>query len=487
MDFPSLPFIRLPFPRLPFPRRVAPVLAVGLLLAGTSSLAADDLTRSIDRAGNAINRQLGDFFGVTPERPAKRRPATKSTATAKPVDGKVPLPPSRPGDADQQAALAPEPEGTKAPIPEAKPDVVKSDIGAPDVAKPETAKPDMKAASDPGEAKPDKPAPSGETAKAAADPGEAKPDAPAPAAERAAASDPGEAKPDMPAPSGERAAAAAAPPPAPEPPAAASAPLPPPAPERLAALPPPAAGPAAEAPKAPRPAPIATICPELSNEDLGVFTSTEVKTTEPACTLDRGVVLSAVRMKDGRLVQLQPAAELRCEMAASVARWLREKVEPAVATLGSPLDKVLVAGSLQCRSRNHVAGAKISEHGRGNALDTRGYELKDGRRFVIGPPTKGANEHAMPVAFQDQLKASACADFTTILGPGSDGYHEQHLHVDRAERRSGAVLCQWATARVEAVPPRPPVKPAEAKAGEPPVSDEPPEEGATPDSAGKSQ
>lgn len=424
------------FPSLPFPRRVAPILAVGLLLGGASPLAADDLTRSIDRAGNAINRQLGDFFGVTPERPAQRRPATKSTATAKPVDGKVPLPPSRPGEADQQAALTAQPEEAPAPKPEAKPAV----------AAPAMPKPEMKAASDPGEA-----------------------------------------KPDTPAPSGERAVAVAPPPPAaPEPPAAASTPLPPPAPERLAAMPPPAAGPAAEPTETARATPLPTICPELSNEDIGVFTPTEVKTTEPACTLDRGVVLSAVRMKDGRLVQLQPAAELRCEMAASVARWLREKVEPAVATLGSPLDKVLVAGSLQCRSRNHVAGAKISEHGRGNALDTHGYLLKDGRRFVIGPPS-GSGEHAMPVEFQDKLKASACADFTTILGPGSDGYHEQHLHVDRAERRSGAVLCQWATARVEAVPPKPPVKPAEAKAAEPAASDEPPEAGATPDSAGKSQ
>jgi hypothetical protein len=424
------------FPSLPFPRRVAPILAVGLLLGGASPLAADDLTRSIDRAGNAINRQLGDFFGVTPERPAKRRPATKSTATAKPVDGKVPLPPSRPGEADQQAALTAQPEEAPAPKPEA----------TPAIAEPDMPKPDIKAASDPGEA-----------------------------------------KPDTPAPSGERAVAVAPPPPAaPEPPTAANTPLPPPAPERLAALPPPAAGPAAEPAETARAKPVPTICPELSNEDIGVFTPTEVKTTEPACTLDRGVVLSAVRMKDGRLVQLQPAAELRCEMAASVARWLREKVEPAVATLGSPLDKVLVAGSLQCRSRNHVAGAKISEHGRGNALDTHGYLLKDGRRFVIGPPS-GSGEHAMPLAFQDQLKASACADFTTILGPGSDGYHEQHLHVDRAERRSGAVLCQWATARVEAVPPKPPVKPAEAKAAEPAASDEPPEAGATPDSAGKSQ
>jgi hypothetical protein len=172
-------------------------------------------------------------------------------------------------------------------------------------------------------------------------------------------------------------------------------------------------------------------------------------------------------MKDGRLVALSPAATLRCEMAASVAVWLREKVEPVVATLGAPLDKVEVAASQQCRPRNRVAGAKISEHGRGNAIDIGGFVLKDGRSFVIGQPSRGAL--AMPLDFQDRLKLSACADFTTILGPGSDGYHEQHLHLDRAERRSGAVLCQWATARIETVVPKPPAKPAESEAKTPPA------------------
>jgi hypothetical protein len=30
-----------------------------------------------------------------------------------------------------------------------------------------------------------------------------------------------------------------------------------------------------------------------------------------------------------------------------------------------------------------------------------------------------------------------------VLGPGSDGYHEDHVHVDLAERRGGYRMCQW--------------------------------------------
>jgi hypothetical protein len=30
-----------------------------------------------------------------------------------------------------------------------------------------------------------------------------------------------------------------------------------------------------------------------------------------------------------------------------------------------------------------------------------------------------------------------------VLGPGSDGYHEDHIHMDRAERRSSTGLCRW--------------------------------------------
>ena len=38
-------------------------------------------------------------------------------------------------------------------------------------------------------------------------------------------------------------------------------------------------------------------------------------------------------------------------------------------------------------------------------------------------------------AWREGIRADACARFSTVLGPGSDGHHEEHIHVDLAERR----------------------------------------------------
>jgi len=39
---------------------------------------------------------------------------------------------------------------------------------------------------------------------------------------------------------------------------------------------------------------------------------------------------------------------------------------------------------------------------------------------------------------------SVCARFVTVLGPGSDWYHEEHIHLDLMERRNSSYrICQW--------------------------------------------
>lgn len=419
----------------PFSRIGACLLIVVACGASPAWAAGQDLRSSIDSAGSSMSRQIGEWLGGKPQ-PKPRAKATAKTATRggrTTVPTAAPLPPPRPDVAEakeatrsvEQAAIDPVP--LKPANPASKP--VARTPAPVSVAKPAAASQDK------GNAPPDKQI-------AAAVP---LPPARPEVARDAAVDEPKVQEPvaEMPASSPTPKAAAAA---ASAPQTQAQAPLPPARPfpaagrERVAALPMSKPMEADDAAQEAKPAPVATICPELSNDDIGVFTPVTVTATQAACTVDRGVSLSAVRMKDGRLVPLEPAAVLRCEMAGAVARWLRESVDPLVATLGSPLDKVKVAASQQCRSRNRVAGAKISEHGRGNALDTAGYVLEDKREVLIG----GTGDTAMTPDFQQKLKASACADFTTILGPGSDGYHEKHLHVDRAERRSGAVLCQWA-------------------------------------------
>ena len=38
-----------------------------------------------------------------------------------------------------------------------------------------------------------------------------------------------------------------------------------------------------------------------------------------------------------------------------------------------------------------------------------------------------------------------------MLGPGSDAYHKDHIHVDLAERAHGYRMCQWDVREDEAV------------------------------------
>jgi hypothetical protein len=146
------------------------------------------------------------------------------------------------------------------------------------------------------------------------------------------------------------------------------------------------------------------------------------------------VSLEAVKLGGGAPVTISPPAELRCEMATQMAKWIRDEAAPVFAP--SRLTGILNYDSYECRGRNRVAGAKVSEHGKGNALDIRAFVL-------AGNKTVSPVDYRVPHELRENLKASACKFFTTILGPGSDGYHEQHIHFDIAERHNGYRICHW--------------------------------------------
>ena len=40
------------------------------------------------------------------------------------------------------------------------------------------------------------------------------------------------------------------------------------------------------------------------------------------------------------------------------------------------------------------------------------------------------------------MQAAACQTFTTVLAPGSNRFHYDHMHVDLMRRRSGRIICQ---------------------------------------------
>ena len=154
------------------------------------------------------------------------------------------------------------------------------------------------------------------------------------------------------------------------------------------------------------------------------------------CGAVDAVLLDTVILSDQTKIAVTPPATLRCPMAEEVAHWVREDVAPTLAKIGPPLRAVDDFDSYECRGRNRVRGATLSEHGRANALDVRGFRIADGR-------TVGLTDVNVDKDWRESIRASVCARFSTVLGPGSDGAHEEHIHLDLAERRNNYKLCEW--------------------------------------------
>ena len=148
------------------------------------------------------------------------------------------------------------------------------------------------------------------------------------------------------------------------------------------------------------------------------------------------VRLEAVVLPDKRRVSVKPAAILRCAMASELADWIRTDMAPLAARLGSSISELDNFDSFECRGRNRVVGARLSEHGRANALDIRAIKLANGQSISLTDRTVSRET-------RETVLHSVCARFSTVLGPGSDWYHEDHIHLDLMERRNNYRICQW--------------------------------------------
>jgi hypothetical protein len=175
------------------------------------------------------------------------------------------------------------------------------------------------------------------------------------------------------------------------------------------------------------------------------------------CGAVDAVHLDAIILPDQSKVAVTPAGILRCPMAEELAHWVREDVAPTATKLGSPLRVLDNFDSYECRGRNRVRGATLSEHGRADAIDVRLFKLADGRSLTL-------TDVNVDKAWRETIKASVCARFSTVLGPGSDGNHEEHIHLDLAERRNNYKLCEW-----DVREPSPPPAVAQAQAAAPPA------------------
>jgi len=130
-------------------------------------------------------------------------------------------------------------------------------------------------------------------------------------------------------------------------------------------------------------------------------------------------------------VRFNAVYTLDCPMIARLNAWLSETVQPAArARLGQEVVEIAGMGAYNCRTMNNQPGGRISEHAFGNAIDIGGFRLADGREITIVHDWTRGDEQTR--AFLQDVHSGACGQFTTVLGPGSNMFHYNHIHVDLA-------------------------------------------------------
>lgn len=369
----------------------------------------------------------------------------------------------------QPKAHRPRPSAPRPPLPQPKPDAPKPDAPKPDASKPDASKDGAEAADAkaPPPLPPEAPAEkSGEAPPPLPEADPRGPDTPPPAA--AAPEAPAVPTPDAKPPAAKEPAAEA-------PPALSVGPIVEPTPphvEETAPALPAAPGPSGAlgptiTPAPPTPAPAAPpetaiVAPAPAEPPASAEPPRIVPTAEElaACKAGMaalGIVSEAqpplfegecgaadpyrVTALSGGAVTVEPAATVDCAVASALARWVDEDIQPAAkSAYGAPLTRLSIAGSYVCRTRNHVPGARMSEHSFMNAVDIGGFTIA-GRTITVldGEARTGADD-----AFIEAVRKAACARFTTVLGPGSDAEHDNHLHLDmiRRGRNGDGRLCE---------------------------------------------
>ena len=143
------------------------------------------------------------------------------------------------------------------------------------------------------------------------------------------------------------------------------------------------------------------------------------------CELSGAVRLLSVATPFGD-VALPGGPTMLCGFGRQFSGWVRDVAGPlTLAYTGRKLAGIETVSAFACRARADKPGAVPSEHARGDAVDVAAFVLADRSRVRVG---QDASEAPLADDLVHALRMTACGYFTTVLGPGSDPAHADHLH-----------------------------------------------------------
>lgn len=146
------------------------------------------------------------------------------------------------------------------------------------------------------------------------------------------------------------------------------------------------------------------------------------------CGIENGVKITAVSD-----ISLSVGSTMDCPTARALKSWVDSSAKPAFSSKGGGLREIKVATHYACRRRNNAKTGKISEHGKGKAIDISAFRMVDGSEITV---FKGWNAAGSRKAMR-RVHADACGPFGTVLGPKANRFHLDHFHFDTASYRSG--------------------------------------------------
>ncbi len=143
-------------------------------------------------------------------------------------------------------------------------------------------------------------------------------------------------------------------------------------------------------------------------------------------------IKDAVQVTSVSGVALSRPSTMDCGTAIALNKWVDKTVKPTFKRRG-PVAEIQVAAHYACRTRNNQKGAKISEHGKGRAIDISGFKMADGEVVtVLNGWRKNPSKRQLTKVWR-----GACGPFGTVLGPNADRFHRDHFHLDTARHRRG--------------------------------------------------
>lgn len=149
------------------------------------------------------------------------------------------------------------------------------------------------------------------------------------------------------------------------------------------------------------------------------------KVTQQGCELSGAIQLDSVVTAFGN-VNISGKPTMLCSFVRRFSEWVRDVGAPlTLAYTGQRLAQIESGPGFACRARYDKPGAIPSEHAKGDAIDIASFVLADNRRIAVNQQDSDTTRDLVRA-----LRTTACGYFTTVLGPGSDSGHANHLHFD---------------------------------------------------------